>query len=278
MAKKATKYLVETSAVPPGLSESTRSHCEHFAEETSDGSLWTSSFIRKEYICRWILYYIEMAARIDHFESLSDALYHLEQDWGRGPKTAVHAISRFLQEKGGITDCRSAAEEFGRLAVTALYGFDRDFKMSASNRSGCTAGSAELRVDFNNLFDDLRRFVSDVENATDCRLRELLKLGKSGGASTLLNDDDSAKTEVVTNLKKLAESGADAELTCKQCRRIGDAVIALEQPKSWCLVHIDHSFNALCKATGRDHKQILSQRAVENSKGEELGNSDAATA
>jgi hypothetical protein len=49
------KYLVETSAVPVALGESTTRHSSHIAEATADGELWTSLYVRKEFIARWIL-------------------------------------------------------------------------------------------------------------------------------------------------------------------------------------------------------------------------------
>ena len=44
---------------------------------------------------------------------------------------------------------------------------------------------------------------------------------------------------------------------------IGDALIALEQPASCCLVHVDAAFDDLCRATGRRRRAILSVAACE---------------
>jgi len=77
MAKRKKKYLIETSAVSAALGESSSVHCAHFAETTADGSLHTSVYVRKEFILRWITKDIDLAFQIDHFDSVSDALYHL---------------------------------------------------------------------------------------------------------------------------------------------------------------------------------------------------------
>ena len=64
--------------------------------------------------------------------------------------------------------------------------------------------------------------------------------------------------------KKLAALAAENTwVTCKECCTIGDAVIALEQPPSWCLVHLDNAFTEMCRAHGRPHKQIQSVIAIE---------------
>jgi len=266
MKKKSKKYLVDTSAVPPSLGESTPAHCAHFQEQTSGGSLWTSVYIRKEFIHRWIRYYIRLAAEIDHFTSVSHALDHLQHDFGRSPKIAMHAFSRMLEEKGEISNCQDMAIEFARLAYINLRKFDRKYKKQTGNRSGCKLGGKQLKIDFNHLFDDLRAFDSSVETASGCQLSELLRFGKPGGAEILTSNERAAATDVVKKLEKLSHrcSERNLELTCKHCRTIGDAVIALEQTRSWCLLHVDESFNDLCDATDRDHKQILSERAAES--------------
>ena len=62
------------------------------------------------------------------------------------------------------------------------------------------------------------------------------------------------------NLAKLIE--ANAAFSCKSCRKIGDAAIALEQPADVCLVHLDKSFLHLCPALERVHLHILSVSAI----------------
>ena len=73
MTSQKPKYFVETSAVPVALGESTQAHCQHFGDATSDGTLHTSIYIRKEFIHRSILDYAEMAFVVDHFSDLSEA-------------------------------------------------------------------------------------------------------------------------------------------------------------------------------------------------------------
>ncbi|MBL7037138.1 MAG: hypothetical protein ISR77_00840 [Pirellulaceae bacterium] len=119
-----------------------------------------------------------------------------------------------------------------------------------------------MRVDYNHFFDDLRRFVGSVDVVSDCPINEFLGFSKHGRAPRLLEIEHIHKTKSGKQLAKLYE--ATKWITCTECARIGDAVISLEQPKTVCLVHIDHDFKVLCAATGRENKPILSERAVEN--------------
>jgi len=257
------KYLVETSAVPVALGESTTRHCDHFAEATADGEVWTSLYVRKEFIARWILSYIRMAFVADHFQDLAEAQYHLSQDFSiRDVKTQVHAVGVLLQTKGKITSTRAMAKELARLALGELRKFDKLLKRRTRNACGCQIGGKEMKIDFNNLFDDLRAFCESQGSVENCDVNKFLGIGKIGRASQFVaNKEVVTKTTAGRNLaKRLSEQ---KPIACEACATIGDAVIAPEQPKPWCLVHIDHDFEILCAATSRQRKSILSERAIE---------------
>ena len=55
-----------------------------------------------------------------------------------------------------------------------------------------------------------------------------------------------------------------AELRSSLVNGESDAIIALEQPPSWCLVHVDTSFNELSRCLERDHVPLKSVIALEN--------------
>ena len=96
----------------------------------------------------------------------------------------------------------------------------------------------------------------------DCPVNNFLQLEKPRGRSSpLLADKNVRSLPVVRTLTKFAEDGT--WVTCKECVRIGDSIIALEQQASWILVHTDNAFNKLCLSLHRDHKQIKSVRAIE---------------
>lgn len=260
---KDKKYLIETSAVPVALGESTPLHCRRFTNATADGNLWTSVYIRKEFIARWISYYIRMAFVTDHFRDLADAEFHLSQDFGiRDVKTGLHAVALILQTKGRITSSRGMAKELARLAIGELRKFDRRLKSRTQNQCGCQIGGKELRVDFNHLFDDLRAFLEAQDEAQNCKITRFLGIGRPGRASALIADQ-TVRTQTKSGAK-LAECIANGKpITCAKCATIGDAVIALEQPRNCCLVHIDQDFRLLCAATTREHKEIPSERAAD---------------
>jgi hypothetical protein len=165
-----------------------------------------------------------------------------------------------MLQKGPITN-RSAAKEFIHLAVGELRKFDRTFKLRTANACGCELGGKNLRIDYNHAFEDVRAFLEWFKSDPQCGINGFLAFEKHGRAARLLAGDGVLKTQSGAKLAEFKD--AKTEIDCRKCGSIGDAVIALEQPHSWCLVHIDKDFVVLCEVQGRAHKQIPSLRAVE---------------
>lgn len=66
---------------------------------------------------------------------------------------------------------------------------------------------------------------------------------------------------IVTNLKEILKTGATA-CDCKRCEKIGDAVIALDAPRSMQLEYTDNSFDYLCPTINQPHYKHPSENRV----------------
>jgi hypothetical protein len=259
-----TKYLVDTSAVRPALGDSTTAHNQHFAEQVKGGSLWTSTYIRMEFIRRWFCDLVRIALTIEQCDDVSDALIILEQDFSpRNVKGTLACVAHLLRETGAISNNRASAEEVASFAVRWLKLFDRVFPSRIANLCKCQIGGKTPQIDYNHLLDDVRTFYeSFLTPVMDCEVNVFLEFANPRGRAPVLLED--AQVRQLTVGQRLADlTQHNTWVTCKECSTIGDAVIALEQPPSWHLVHLDASFNELCRAHGRPHKQIKSVRAVE---------------
>ena len=100
MAKqKAKKYLIESSTVRSALGDAPPAHVEHLREAVRGGSLWTSVYIRMEYIRRNFCDDARMAFTIAMCTDVSSALNILEQDFKpRNVKGTVAAIAAFSEK------------------------------------------------------------------------------------------------------------------------------------------------------------------------------------
>ena len=261
MTKK--KYLIDTSAVRPALGFSTSQHCEHFRQVTKDGSLWTSVYIRMEFIRVWFCEFARIAFTIEHFNNVEQAMYFVEQEFSqRRNKSDIAGIGSFVNQIGPLRNCRAAAEEFASLAMRWLKTFDFVFPARIRNGCRCQIGGKTPNVDYNHFLADLHRFYEFFQTpVVDCEIKAALGLQKPmGRAANLIKDPKAENLGVVAALEK--QKRDDSDVTCVECARIGDAVIALEQPGAWTLIHIDKSFDDLCRVLDRDHKKILSLRAI----------------
>jgi hypothetical protein len=264
MAKKPEQFLVETSALRPALGDSTPRQCGHFREEVGGGRLFTSAYIRMEFLRRWVCDAIRLAVLIGQSSAVADALTVIEQEFRpRKLKSTLAVLGKFLREAGTLPNSRAVALEVGRLAVRWVQTFDEVFPTRVANRSRCRIGAMTPQVDFNCLLEDLVSFRDAfLTPITDCEVNAFLGFGTGRGrAAALLEDAGVAGLPVGERLRVLDES--QTWITCRECATIGDVIIALEQPAACCLVHVDTAFHDLCRATGRRHKGIKSVAAAE---------------
>jgi hypothetical protein len=186
---------------------------------------------------------------------VADALIILEQDVSpRNVKGTLAGIARLLQETGAIRNTRMVAEKVASAADRWLKVFDKVFPARVPNRCRCQIGGKTPQVDYNHLLDDLRAFYeSFLTPVTDCEVNALFDFGNPRGRTAAILEDARVR-RLAVGLRLADLAGHNTWVTCKECSTIGDPVIALEQPPSWHLVHLDASFNALCRARGRAHK------------------------
>jgi len=179
----------------------------------------------------------------------------------------VRSIATCLDQKGAMENTRVMALEFIRNASFRLRRFDRVLKRRTRNRCGCEIGSRVLTINYNAPFDSLREFLASVDVVDNCPVNEFLGLGRASGRAPRLLEVDDVRNDTSSgaNLKKFQDG--KKWITCTQCKTIGDAVIALDQPQTHVLVHIDKDFKILCQALDKQNQQVLSERAAERESG-----------
>ncbi len=259
------KPLIETSAVRAAIGGSTAAHHAHFAQLVTQ-PLWTSNYIRQEFIRRWVMTFAHASFVIAQSTDVADGLVKLEHNFKpRYLKAIIASLSGLLRETGTIQNSRAAAEELASLAIRWLEKFDVAFPSHVNNKCGCKRGAMTVsRVDYDHLMMELHDLYEEFQQEVpDCPVNGFLGLGTPNKShkQKFLADQGTAALRVCKGLAELVASGA--KISCRKCSRIGDVIIALEQPPSWCLVHVDHAFNELCRVTGRDHLELLSVTAVE---------------
>lgn len=265
MVTRPMKLLIETSAVRAAVGASMTEQESRLRELVGEGELWASCYIRKEFIARWIADAVRMATTIAQCNSVADALIYMEQDFSpRNVKGMVAMIADLLRARGVLQNSQQAAEEVASDAVRLLKAFDRILGRRINNTSKCERGSAKPEVDYNNLLRSLVKFYEAFQvPVADCGVNGFLALSKENGrASKLLNDERTRRLDSASNLRELRAGGT--WITCKECRKIGDVIIALEQPSGWTIVHVDEAFAVLCPCLKRNNMPLPSVRKASN--------------
>ena len=131
------------------------------------------------------------------------------------------------------------------------------------NQAGCLIGLKRPSIDYNTMLKDLNDFYEEfTEPVSDCPINEFVGIGSSQGRGpALLSEESLQKIDSVRQLTTLLEAGT--RFVCDDCRKIGDAVIALEQPEDQCLLDLDNAYNKFCPILKREHKQIRSAIAID---------------
>lgn len=264
MNEGGVKYLVETSAVPAALGLSTTAHRRHCDEAVRDGRQWTSIYIRMEFIRVFYCELAHMAFFISQRSSVRDSLVLLSNRFSiRKIKVDMIALGTLLEQRSAMHEPALAALEIARLANLWLKSFDRTFREKTPNQVGCLIGNKRPTIDYKTLLQDLNAFYEDfTENVPDCPINDFLGVGNAQGkAHELLGEEKPRRIDSVKQLAGLMEAGR--RFSCDKCRKIGDAVIALEQPEDQCLVHLDKAFNEFCVVLKREHKHLKSASAID---------------
>lgn len=133
------------------------------------------------------------------------------------------------------------------------------------NKSKCQIGGRRLSIDYYTLIDDLSAFSKEFqEPINDCEINDWLALrDPRSGATSLIHALRESGISVVDHLRGYEEKKPVQHISCTQCVKIGDAVIALEQPSSATLVHSDASLDQLCPALNKPHVKVDSIVGVE---------------
>lgn len=262
-------FLVDSSLVPAAIGASTPDHSAEFEKAVAGGKVIITVYVRMEVVRRLVCGLIKMGLMAAQCTTTKQFWHYYQQAFAKGDLK----IALFAFGEGNVNLLRAEtpaelSEEFINIAINTLKMVDRRLPQSG-NRSQCQIGAKKLVVDFNMLLDDAKRFLVEFSREVlDCGINDFLKLGNfRSEANKLIADADAGKTDAVTNLKQIRDE--QAWITCNRCKKIGDPVIAIEQPQRAKLIHGDNkSFPKLCKALKKEDRYIASVQALEHAKPE----------
>jgi hypothetical protein len=257
------RYLIESSVVRPVLGFGSSAQAKEIRTATDGAELWSSTYLRMEFIRGVVCAMARMAAVVRNFDNCTQAFAYLSNDFSTRDVKVYAQVAGLLLDRSVPKTTAAWAETIASEALKILRRFDALLTRRIRNRSHCQIGGGKPEIDYNTLINDLNSYCRDfLVPVPDCEINAWLDLANSASdAPSLLKLLAEAKIASIDHMADMKMN--KTHITCRECVRLSDAVIALEQPQSITLVYSDNSFNHLCPALNKPGLQIPSAVAAE---------------
>lgn len=258
-----SRYLIESSIVRSVIGVGSKAQAALVANQVGANRMSSSTYLRMEFVRGAICPMAEMAAVIRNSDSIKYAMNFLSNTFKvRNAKIYV-VVAGILLEKSIPRTPKAWAETVASEAIKWLRRFDAKLKDRTRNYCACERGGWTFEIDYNRLLNELSMACLEFkEPVANCGVNRFLDLGNSKSeASQLIAKIPPKGVLAVDELRELQK--AQMVISCGECKKIGDAIIALEQPRSVHLLYSDKAFDTLIAATGTTGTKVPSPVAAE---------------
>jgi hypothetical protein len=235
--------------------------------------------MRRSFLVNLIAFYFILS--LETIPTLNDAISF----WNNEFKTSrLKAFIQFLPELTTLTqanqlDSSNPGDKEQILYLIGLYikRFElilrRKFPSTEPDTTACTRALIPLQIKLDDIAQGLKTFLEQFEDTKtcreQCRIDQFLLQDHRGSLETYIQQAIQSKQrkenqsflELATSLQTILESGAKA-CSCARCSKIGDAVIALDAPRTMQLEHSDRSFDYLCPPIEQPHRLHPSENQI----------------
>lgn len=238
-----------------------------------------SRFVKMEFRRSFLVNLIRFFFVLDmaHIESVDDAAILWSNKFKTSELKAILQIISKLFDTEKIDSSSSTEKEKALLALGRLIKryetLIEGYTDIGTHSTRCARANVTLDINLEKLREDLHGFLELFDDTKSCRDRcvvdefLLSKKRKAVERFVALSGSLSKQKEtagfkrIVENLEDILSEGPSA-CSCKRCEKIGDAVIALDTPRSFSIEHTDYSFDQLCDSLGQPHQRHPSETAV----------------
>ena len=263
MKSKKDDHFLDTSVLRHWLL-GPRHYKAYLRSQFGADPLYLSKFVKMEFRRGYTRLVIEFCAILKdaNTPNLAEALIlWSERKYAARPIKAVITLLYNLMETEQL-DFKSTREKknvllaIGRHIRNIEYQFKHKFKDANVDSAKCARAAILLQLGTVTIEKDLDEFTKAFDNTEDCRnkcsihnfllnkykskVKEYIKI-----ADPLPKSKSKSFKKICKALERIQEKGPNA-CSCRQCGTIGDAIIALDAPKSMRLETLDGAFNNLC--------------------------------
>lgn len=271
------KNFLDTSVVRPLVSGSNtyRSHLEQTVGERR----YISSYIEMEFMRGFVVPVLNFCDTLT-FESVltvGDALALWSQHFAvREVKTILQFISLVLQDNDLDTnlpaDKQRAAVRLASVIRRSVWRLHARTTNVGADPTHCSRAAIRFEIGEDDPLADMRRYAEAFNDAKQhkakCAVGRFLCERRATDSASVcthlnslpLNTKTESHKKLGEELRKALEKGPEG-ITCQQCKKIGDAVIAITSPGDMNLHHTDESFDYLCPPLRKLHTKVISETA-----------------
>ncbi len=268
--ESVTQHFLDTSVIR-SLLLSTQAYKQYFESQFTDQSLYISNYVQMEmkrsYLINLISFYFVL--RLETINNIGDAIAL----WSNRFKTSeLKAILQLIPQLFSTHQLNFSSPQDKETALSVLAIYIKRFELILRKKfnntnidsTACARALVPLTLDLKNPAVGLKQFADefgDVETCrSKCQIDQFLLVQYRDEIEQLVGQADQLPKNsntrgfinIAKNLKEILTQGA-AACNCKRCEKIGDAVIALNAPRSMQLEHTDNSFNYLCPLINQPH-------------------------
>lgn len=274
------KHFLDTSVARSMLLGSS-TYREYFRNEFGDGPLYLTCFIQMEFRRSYLRNVIDFYFTLDlpTIRTFDDAIQLWSNKFqGSKIKAVLQLVKELIRTRHLDTtnpkDKASAQQAIGQYVTRMDTKLRRKFVNTGTDSPRCARAAISLQATQRDAREELDRFAREFDNVERCRslcrIDRFFTLVKNRTHTEgFIKQAQSAPRvaeargfiSIADCLRETLEKGADA-YSCKMCEKIGDAVIALDAPRTMQLDHVDRSFNHLCPPIGQPHKEHPSETAL----------------
>ena len=277
--ESVTQHFLDTSVIR-SLLLSTQAYKQYFQSQFTDQQLYISNYVQMEmkrsYLINLISFYFVL--RLETINNIGDAIAL----WSNRFKTSeLKAILQLIPQLFSTHQLNFSSPQDKETALSVLAIYIKRFELLLRKKfnntnidsTACARALVPLTLDLKNPAVGLKQFADefgDVETCrSKCQIDQFLLVQYRDEIEQLVGQADQLPKNsntrgfinIAKNLKEILTQGA-AACNCKRCEKIGDAVIALNAPRSMQLEHTDNSFNYLCPPINQPHYKHPSENQI----------------
>lgn len=273
-----TKHFLDTTIVRSRLHGTTRTKT-YLESEFGNKPLYISNYVLMEYRRGYLAYVISFYSALSFptYDTVGDVIKVFGQSFSsREVKAVLNLVNEILLTEKIDSNKPSHKEKASHAIAHYIMRIEsrlrQKFKKTGIDSARCYRAKTVMNLNTDTFAEDIKKFVDSFDDTKTCRSKcsidkfFLEKYRKEvekyiNQAPTMPKTSNRGFHPLVEQVTALCQQGSES-FDCKECSKIGDAVIALDAPRTMRLEHTDLSFNALCDLVDQPHKLHPSEKSL----------------